>query len=136
MIAQFNADGMCLANPDHVYECYIEVFGWMKPIRLYFKVHNEGYVWIISHFPIGGTGYDYRGLYVFNTVPSEDYKRACEDPKADTVDSVCDIIVSMALFDSFEKTFDEWFFDIPDEIEKGVSRANMTLQAVIDKGQL
>ena len=41
-------DGMAIANPDHVYECYIDVFGQRKLIRLYFKAKNDDYIWIMT----------------------------------------------------------------------------------------
>jgi len=41
-------DGMSIANPDHVYECYIEVFGQRKLIRLYFKSSSDDFKWIMT----------------------------------------------------------------------------------------
>ena len=77
--------------------------------------------------------HDYSGLYVFNVVPSDKYKKACEDPNIDTVGSICDIIVSMNLFDGFGKNFENWTLNIPEDIQKAVNKANTPLQAVIDK---
>ena len=92
-----------------------------------------GAIYKLAHFPIDGTDYDYSGLYVFNVVPSEEYKKACEDPNVEAVGRVCDIIVSMRLFAGFSKTLEEWSLTIPDDIEKAVKVANEPIQDIIDK---
>ena len=92
-----------------------------------------GAIYRLSHFPIDGTEYDYPGLYVFNVIQSEEYKKACEDPNIETVGKVCDIIVNMDLFYGFSKTLDEWILNIPDDIAKAVEEANKPLQEVVDK---
>ena len=35
-----------------------------------------GGIYRLAHFPIDGTDYDYQGLYVFNVMPSEEYKKS------------------------------------------------------------
>ena len=92
-----------------------------------------GGIYKLEHFPIDGTDYDYQGLYIFNVVPSYDYKKACEDPNVDAVGKVCDIIIGMNLFDGSGKDFEEWYFDISDDTTDAVKRANEHLQAVVDK---
>ena len=92
-----------------------------------------GGIYRLSHFPIDGTGYDYQGLNVFNTPPTEEYKKACSDPDVNAVAKVCDIIIGMSLFDRSGKDFEEWYFDIADDTTDAVKRANEPLQAVIDK---
>ncbi len=53
-----------------------------------------GAIYKLAHFPFDGSDYDYSGLYVFNVIPSEEYKRICEEPNVDAVGKVCDINVS------------------------------------------
>ena len=91
-----------------------------------------GALYKLAHFPFDGSDYDYPGLYVFNVVPSEEYKKACADPNVDAVGKVCDIIVSMRLFEGFSKNEKEWSLNIPDDIAKTVDEANTPLQAVIE----
>ena len=100
----------------------------------YFQVGEcVGAIYKLNHFPFDGSEHDYSGLYVFNVVPSEKYKKACEDPNIDTVGAICDIIVSMNLFDGFRKDFENWTLNIPDDIQKAVDNANAPLQAIIDE---
>ena len=99
----------------------------------YFQIGEcVGSIYKLDHFPFDGSEYDFSGLYVFNVVPSEEYKKACEDPNVDTVGSVCDIIVGARLFEGFGKDLETWTLSIPDDIQKAVENANTPLQEVID----
>ena len=92
-----------------------------------------GGIYRLAHFPIDGTDYDFQGLYVFNVVPTEEYKKACADPNVSAVGKVCDIIINMELFEESGKDFEEWFFDIAEDTTAAVKRANAPLQVVVDK---
>lgn len=92
-----------------------------------------GAIFKLAHFPFDGSDYDYSGLYVFNVIPTEDYKKACDDPNVDAVGKVCDIIVGSRLFRGFSKDKKEWSLSIPNDIAKAVDEANAPLQAIIDK---
>ncbi len=92
-----------------------------------------GAIYKLAHFPFDGSEYDYSGLYVFNVILSDEYKKACEDPNIDTVGSVCDIIVGSRMFNGFARDHEKWTLDIPDDIQKAVEDANVPLQEVIDK---
>ena len=119
----------------------IEKFGAelvLDNIRLnpYWQIGEcDGAIYKLAHFPIDGTDSDYEGLYVFNTVPSEEYKKACEDPNIETVGSVCDIIVGMPMVDRFGRDDKGWFFEIPNNTDESVKKANTALQEVIDKSK-
>ena len=104
-------------------------------INPYWQVGEcNGAIYRLAHFPIDGTDYDYQGIYVFNTVPTEEYKKACADPSIDTIGSRCEIIVNADFFPaSWGKTMEEWYFEIPDNLDEVVKEANKPLQAVIDK---
>ena len=92
-----------------------------------------GAIYKLAHFPFDGSEHNYSGLYVFNTVPSEEYKKACEDPNVDTVGSICDIVVGVRMFEGFGKDLEKWTLNIPNDIQKAVDNANAPLQEVIDK---
>lgn len=98
----------------------------------------SGGIYRLAHFPIDGTEYDYKGLLVFNTVPSEEYRKACEVPESNCVGSVCDIIVGCSLFSGFSHTpggngeHGEYTFIIPDDMEAAVKEANEPLHAFLD----
>lgn len=103
----------------------------------YWQINEcTGAIYRLTHFPLDDSEFDYEGLYVFNVVPSEEYKKACKEPNVIAVGSVCDIVVGCSFFQgSWGRNFDEWFFEMPEDISSVVDKANKYLQTVIDKLQ-
>ena len=93
-----------------------------------------GGIYRLGHFPLDGSIYDYKGLLVFNTALSEDYKKTCEDSEV-TVPSenVCDMIIGSSLFDRWGCDKKEYWVEISEDLNTAVVKANKLLQAVIDK---
>ena len=102
----------------------------------YYQVGEcTGGIYRLEHFPLDGSEYDFRGLYIFNSVPSKEYKELCKSDGLGivAVGAVCDIIVGCAFVaGSCGCTGEEWFFGISD-VDEAVKKANKYLQEVIDK---
>lgn len=93
-----------------------------------------GGIYRLENFPLDGSDYDFKGLLIFNTVPSEEYKKACKDPGLIApVGAICDMIIGSYLFGSFGHDENGHWGEISKDPEAAVSEANKLLQTVIDK---
>ncbi|MCR5321854.1 MAG: hypothetical protein K6E85_00995 [Lachnospiraceae bacterium] len=95
-----------------------------------------GAIYRLEHFPIGTTGFDYRGMLIFNIGPTNEYKKIeDESDNGDNpnVGKICEIIVSPSVLKSFFRTPKEWVLRINDDMQKAVENANKYLQNVIDE---
>ena len=141
LMASGSGTQVSLLEPDILAErFYAELILDHVKIDPYCQVGKcTGGIYRLAHFPIDGTDYDYKGLLVFNTVPSEEYRKACEVPENNCVGAICDIIVGCSLFGGFSHSpggrneYGEWTLNIPDDIDATVKEANEPLQAILEK---
>lgn len=93
-----------------------------------------GGIYRLEHFPLDGSDYNFMGLLVFNTIPSEEYKKACEYPGLiASVGAICDMIIGSYLFDSSGHDENGHWAEISEDPKAAVFEANKLLQTVIDK---
>lgn len=100
----------------------------------YFQIGEcIGGIYRLGHFPLDGSDYDYKGLLVFNTVPSEEYKKSCTEPDLIApVGAICDMIVGAGLFGNWSRDEVGYRVEIPDDMDRAIVKANKLLQAMID----
>ena len=110
-------------------------------LNTYWQVGEQtGSIYRLDHFPLDGTEYDFRGLYFFNIVPPEEYKKWCavrdgeEGLDEGVIGLPCDIIVGCSFTNGSWgcNHGEEWFLGFTC-VEEAVKEANKYLQNVIDK---
>lgn len=84
-------------------------------------------------FPIDGVDYVLEGLYFFNIEPSKEIGVTLGDSAMDNHRVVCEMIVGCKLFDTWGKDLNDWHFDMPEDMNEAVSRANSDLQKIINE---